>query len=366
MLRLWKVGLLPVLLLGAMASRAAAQNEAGAFYKGRTITMLVGSPPGGGYDLYARLIARYMGQHIRGAPAFVVQNMPGAGSNVAAAYVYNVAPKDGTVIGALFMGAVVDPLFGEGKRSTHDAAKFNYIGNANSDAYVCLVRTDAVVKTMPDAFEKELVLGASGEGAGTRDYPTLLRNLLGVKFKVVTGYPGTREINLALENGEVQGACGETWSSVAITYPQWFKNNLVKPLVQESNQGYPALDKLGVPLVRDFAKTEEQRKVLDLFYSQATFGRPYVVAPDVPADRVAELRKAFMETMSDRDLVAEAARVNLDIDALSGETVQAQLAKMYAAPAELVEIIKAALRGRPVSVPAPARDAARTSSAASP
>lgn len=352
---LWRLGLLPLLLIGAIITHAVAANEVSPFYKSRTITILVGSPPGGGYDLYARLIARFMGQHIHGNPAFVVQNMPGAGSNVAAAYVYNIAPKDGTVIGALFMGAVVDPLFGNGKRSTHDASKFNYIGNANSDAYVCLVRTDAAVKTMPDAFEKELILGASGEGAGTRDYPTLLRNLLGVKFKVVTGYPGTREINLALENNEVQGACGETWSSVAITYPHWFRNNLVKPLVQESNSSYPALEQMGVPLVRDFAQTDEQRRVLELFYSQATFGRPYVVAPDVPAQRIAELRKAFMDTVSGPDLVAEASRVNLDIDALSGEVVQAALAKMYAAPAEVVEMTKAALRAQPAGVPTPAR-----------
>jgi tripartite-type tricarboxylate transporter receptor subunit TctC len=355
MLMLWRIVLLPFLFLGAIITDASAENEPVAFYKGKTITLLVGSPPGGGYDLYARLIARYMGQHIRGTPAFVVQNMPGAGSNVAAAYIYNVAAKDGTVMGALFMGAVVDPLFGEGKRSTHDAAKFNYIGNANSDAYVCLVRTDAPVKSMSDAFEKELILGASGEGAGTRDYPTLLRNLLGVKFKVVTGYPGTREINLALESGEVQGACGQTWSSVAVTYPQWFKNNLIKPLVQESNVGYPGLDRMGVPLVRDFAKTEEQRKVLELFYSQAAFGRPYVVAPDVLPDRVAELRKAFMETMTGADLVAEANRVKIDIEALSGEVLQDALTKMYAAPPELVETIKAALRGRVTAPQNPAR-----------
>ena len=148
-------------------------------------------------------------------------------------------------------------------------SKFNYIGNANSDAYVCLVRTDAPVKTFADAFEKEMIMGASAEGASTRDFPALLRNLLGAKFKIVAGYPGTREINLALEKGEVQGACGETWSSVAATYPTWFKDNLVKPLVQESNVGYPQLDKMGVPLAREFAKVSgligqlQQQKVVE-------------------------------------------------------------------------------------------------------
>jgi hypothetical protein len=200
---------------------------------------------------------------------------------------------------------------------------------------------------MADAFDKELVMGASAEGASTRDFPVLLRNLLGAKFKVVAGYPGTREINLALEKGEVQGACGETWSSVAATYPTWFRDNLVKPLVQESNKGYPALDRMGVPLARDFAKTDEQKQILELIYSQTTFGRPYVVAPGVPEDRVALLRRAFMETMSDADLVAEAKRINLDIEPIAGEELQRIIAKLYATPQDLVDKAKAAIAFRP-------------------
>jgi tripartite-type tricarboxylate transporter receptor subunit TctC len=327
----------------ALTGAAQAQDALAGFYKGRNLTIIIGSSPGGGYDLYGRLISRFIARHVPGAPTVVVQNMPGAASNIAASYVYNVAPKDGTVIGALFMGAVVEPLFGDAKRPTHDMSKFNYIGNANSDAYVCLVRTDAPVKTMADAFDKELVMGASAEGASTRDFPVLLRNLLGAKFKVVAGYPGTREINLALEKGEVQGACGETWSSVAATYPTWFKENLVRPLVQESNTGYPALDKMGVPLARDFAKTDEQKKILELIYSQTTFGRPYVVAPGVPEERVAALRKAFMETMTDADLVKEARRINLDIEPIAGEELQKIIAKLYATPQELVDKAKAAI-----------------------
>lgn len=343
------LGIIAACVMGVCATQASAQSGQEAlasFYKGRNVTLIIGSSPGGGYDLYGRLLARFMSRHIPGNPTIVVQNMPGAASNVAAAYVYNVAPKDGTVIGGLFMGAVVDPLFGDAKRVTHDMSKFNFIGNANSDAYVCLVRTDAPVKTMADAFEKELIMGASAEGASTRDFPVLLKNLLGAKFKVVAGYPGTREINLALEKGEVQGACGETWSSVAATYPSWFKSNLVKPLVQESNVGYPDLDKQGVPLAREFAKTDEQRQVLELIYSQTTFGRPYVVAPGVPAERIAALRKAFMETMTDPELVAEAKRINLDIGPIAGEELQKIIARLYATPAELVEKAKAAIAFR--------------------
>jgi tripartite-type tricarboxylate transporter receptor subunit TctC len=330
-------------LVVATAGSASAQDAVASFYKGRNVTIIVGSSPGGGYDLYARLLSRFMSKHIPGSPTIVVQNMPGAASNVAASYVYNVAPKDGTVLGGLFMGAVLDPLLGDGKRITHDVSKFNFIGNANSDAYVCIVRTDAAVKTMADVFDKELVVGASADGASTRDFPLLLKNLLGAKLKVVAGYPGTREINLALEKGEVQGACGVAWSSISANYPGWFKDNLVKPLVQEANSGYPELDKQGVPLARQFAKTDEQRRILEFMYTQTAFGRPYVAAPGVPAERVAALRKAFMDTMSDPELVAEAKRINLDVGPISGEELQAQVAKLYATPADLVEKAKAAV-----------------------
>ena len=328
------------------ATSAAAQDAVESFYRGKTITIVVGSSAGGGYDLYGRLIARFLSPHVPGKPTIVVQNMPGAGSNVSAAYIYNAAPKDGTVIGAIFMGAVVDPLFGE-KRQTHDTTKFNYIGNANIDAYVCLIRADAKMNSLADAFDRELVLGASAEGASTRDFPTLLKNLLGLKFKVVAGYPGTREINLAIEKGEVQAGCGQTWSSVAATYPAWFRDGLVKPFVQEANQGYPDLDKMGVPLTRAFAKTEEQKQILELVYSQVAFSRPYVVAPGVPAERVAALRTAFTETMSDPDLVAEAKRINVDVLATSGEDLQKLIDRMYATPANIVEKAKAAMTFKP-------------------
>lgn len=190
-------------------------------------------------------------------------------------------------------------------------------------------------------------MGASAEGASTRDFPSLLKNLLGVKFKIVAGYPGTREINLAMEKGEVQGACGETWSSVAATYPAWFRDKLVKPLVQESNVGYPELDRMGVPLSKEFAKTPEQKQILDLVYSQTTFGRPYVVAPGVPQERVEALRKAFMAAMTDSDLVAEAKRINLDIAPIPGEELQTLIAKLYATPQDVVDKAKAALVYKP-------------------
>ncbi len=345
----WRVASLACSLgcsFGGLAPVFAADGVA-EFYRGKTVTIVVASSPGGGYDLYGRLIARFMGRHVPGHPQVVVQNMPGAASNVAAAYINNIAPKDGTAIGAIFMGAVVEPLLGETRRLTHDASKFNYIGNANVDAYLCFVRTDAGFNSLADAFGRELVVGASAEGASTRDYPSMLKNLLGAKLKIVAGYPGTREINLAIEKGEVQGGCGQTWSSVAATYPHWFANRLVKPLVQEANVGYRELNAMGVGLVRDFVPGEEPRQVLELVYSQAAFGRPYVVAPGVPAERIAALRQAFWETMNDVELVAEAKRINVDAVPTRGEELQTLIARIYAAPAHIVEKARAALIYRP-------------------
>ena len=331
----------------ALAQGAMAQEGDANFYAGKTITITVGSSAGGGYDLYGRLLSRFMGRHIAGNPTFIVANMPGAGGNVAAAHIANVAPKDGTAIGAIFMGTVVDPLFSaQGARKTHDPVKFNYIGNANKDVYVCLVRTDAQVKTFQDLMEKELVVGASAGGASTRDFPLLLKNILGAKFRIVAGYPGTRQIKAAIEKGEVQGGCGQSWSSMAATYPHWFKDNLVKVLVQEDPEGYPELNAKGIPLVRSLAKNEEQRKIFDLVYSQTVFGRPYVVAAEVPAGRVAILRKAFSAAMSDPGLKAEAAKMQVDVDFTPGEELQKKIVEVYATPADIVEKARKAFEGQ--------------------
>jgi tripartite-type tricarboxylate transporter receptor subunit TctC len=339
--------LLAIVLTVSWASQpACAQDSVAQFYKGRTVTIVAASSPGGGYDLYARLIARVLGRHIPGNPSVVVANMPGAASNLAAAHVYSVAPRDGTVIGALFMGAVVEPLFSGKTRPTHDMSRFQYIGNANRDVYVCLIRTDAPVKNFAQAMEQEVVVGGTAEGASTRDFPMLLKNLLGVKFKVVSGYPGSREVNLAIERGEVQGGCGETWSSVSATYPAWFRDGTVKVLAQEDREGYPELNRQGVPLTRNFAKTDEQRQILDLIYSQTAFGRPDVVAPDVPGERVDALRKAFMAAMADPDLIAEARRIQVDVMPVAGDKLQAMIATLYRTPKDLLDKARAAITGK--------------------
>ncbi|MDP2356437.1 MAG: tripartite tricarboxylate transporter substrate-binding protein [Beijerinckiaceae bacterium] len=323
---------------------ASAQSPAD-FYKGRTVSIVVGSSAGGGFDLYARMIGRHMQRHMPGAPNIVVSNMPGAGSIRLAQHIYAVAPKDGTVIGAVFAGAIMDPLLGaRTNKVEYDAAKFTYIGSANSEAYVCLARKDAKAQTFADALNTEIVLGASASGGSTLDFPTLLRNVLGAKFKIVNGYPGTNEISMAVESGEVQGACGYAWSTVQSRRRHWLTDNLVNILVQEVPEPYAEMTKMGIPVAQEFAKTDEQRRILDLVYAQLRFGRPYIASPGIPADRVATLRKAFVDTLNDPELRKEADKLQVDIDVLEGGAMQKFVAELYTTPADIVEKTRAALR----------------------
>jgi tripartite-type tricarboxylate transporter receptor subunit TctC len=333
--RLSLVAGVAVALLAAGA--AAAQEPPALVFRGKQINLIVGSSAGGGYDIYARLIARHLSKHIPGNPAIVATNMPGAASNTAAAHIYNVAPKDGTVIGALQTAAVLDPLFGDPSRTKHDASKFVYLGSATIDYYICIARADAAVKSFKELLTQELIIGASQPGTSTRDFPALLNSAVGTKFRIVSGYPGTREITLAIEKNEVQGLCGFSWSSLAAQQPKWLESGFIRVLAQEHDRGHPAINRMGVPLTVDFAKTLEHRRIMELIYSSETFGRPYLMPPGVPADRVALLRKAFMDTLRDPELVAEAEKIGLDLDPISGEVLQTLAESIYATPAHVVE-----------------------------
>jgi tripartite-type tricarboxylate transporter receptor subunit TctC len=267
--------------------------------------------------------------------------MPGAGSNKLAGYIYSVAPKDGTAIGAIFSGAIVQPLFGDPVQ--HDPSKLIYLGTANIEVFLCLARTDAPVKAFQDALDKELILGSSNEGGSTRDFAAMLNNVLGTKFRLVTGYPGSNEIILAIERNEVQGACGIGWSSVAPQRARLLDSGRTRLIAQLASRGHREMNRMGIPVAIDFAKSDEDRKVMDLIYSQLVFGRPYILPPNVPADRVAALRKAFMDTFRDPEIIAEAARMQLDIDALSGDEVQAEVAKAFSTPRNIVDRARQAM-----------------------
>lgn len=329
-------------LLAASAVPALAQDSVAKFYKGREIKLYIGSTAGGGYDGYGRLLARHLGEHIPGNPTIVALNMDGAGSNRLATYMYTVAPKDGSEFALIFPGAVLDPLIGT-QQVQHDPSKFLYIGSANIEVFTCFVRADSPVKTYKDAMSMQVLLAASAAGGSTRDMPALENHLLGTKFRVVSGYPGSRQINLAIEQGEVQGACGIGWSSIEAQNPDWISGGKITMLAQETTKGHPSLDAKGVPLTYSFAKNAEDREIMELVYSQEVFGRPFILPPGVPADRVAALRKAFLETLDDKDVLAEAQKQRLDIAPIPGEQVQALVAKIYSFPPDIVAKAKQAL-----------------------
>jgi tripartite-type tricarboxylate transporter receptor subunit TctC len=336
---------LAALLLPLTAS-ASAQDAVADFYRGKSIRFVIGAIVGGGNDGYARLVARHLGRFIPGNPTILPINMPGASGHIAAAHIFNVAAKDGTAIGATTPGVLTDPLWaGENGRTkfNYDPVTLLHLGSAQSATYNCYVRADAPVKTIQDVFTTEIILGAATEGGSTRDAPVLLNNVLGTKFRVVTGYPGTREILVAIERNEIQGVCGMGWDAMYSQRPDWVAKNFVRVLVQENLGGNPQFDKMGVPRSIDLAKTAEARQIMELAYTQQAFGRPYILPPGTPPDRVAVLCKAFMEATQDAELLAEAKKMRVEVRPLSGEDIQALVAKMYALPREIVDRTRDAL-----------------------
>ena len=328
--------------LAVCSTSIKAQEPAESFYKGKIVNIIVGSAAGGGYDAYARLIARHMADHIPGSPTITVQNMPGAGSNRAAGHIAVQAPKDGTVIGAVQASAILYPLMYD-RKLQHDPSKFVMIGSANRSVYLCVVRSDAPVKTFGETFDKEVIIGTGAEGASLRELPVLLVNVLGVKLKLVGGYTGSRDITLAMERNEVQGMCGMDWSSLITQRKDWIDDGFVRALVQEDLSGHPELNKMGVPLAPSFAKSPTDRQVLEVIYSGNVFGRPFILPDGVPADRIEALRTAFTATMKDTKLLAEADRAKLDISSISGVELQAIVSKLYSTPDDVISKVKKSL-----------------------
>lgn len=344
-MNLWNLRRLSLALLAVtMGADCAGAQSAARDFKGKTITIVVGTSTGGGYDAYARLLARYFGKHLPGEPNIVVTNMPGAGSNVAAAYVARVAPKDGTFIAAPYATQPLDPILEDAGDLNFDPSRVNYLGTALSDEYLCIVRPDAPAATFDDMFKTQVIMGGTAVSGSTGYLPIMLDNVLGTKFKMVFGYPGTREITMAIQKGEIHGMCGMNWSSLMSQYKDLLANGEIKIIVQENDKGIPEANKMGIPLTVSYAHSEEQRRILEIIYSQEVLARPYFVAAEVPADRLQILRRAFMETWRDPDLLKDAANMNLDVGATSGEEVQSLLQKIYASPPALLQSAKEAIK----------------------
>ena len=296
------------------------------FYKGKTVDVMVGYTAGGGYDVYARMIARYIGKHIPGNPTVVVKNLEGAGSLRLANALYNQLPKDGTVFGTVARGAAFDPLLGN-KAAQFDASKFSWIGSANDEVSVCVAWHTSGITSIEQTFDKELVVGGTGPSADTDQFPRIVNGVLGTKMKIVPGYPGGNDVSLAMERGEVSGRCGWSWSSVISTRKEWYDSKKINVLVQMSLQKHPDLP--NVPLVLDLAKTPEQKQILTLVFARQALGRPFLAPPGVPADRLEALRKAFMDTMKDPEFLAEAAKAQLEVTPIDGIKVQQIVVDAY-------------------------------------
>ncbi len=323
-----------------LASACAAQAEPVAdFFRGKQLRMIVGSAVGGGYDLYARVLARELGKHIPGEPSIVVQNLPGAAGMVMVNQIYNQGPHDGTVIGASLNGIPTAPLLQSGAK--FDPAKLNWLGSLAREAYVAYVWHTAPVSHIRDLATKEILVGATTAGTTMVDYPLLLNDLLGYKFKVVRGYQGPPQINLAIERGEVQGNGGLGYAVVKSLTQHWLEEKKIKILVQYNFEGVPELK--GVPLVTDLAANAEQRQAMRLVFARAEYSRPFLVSQDVPKERVAALRRAFDATAKDPAFLAEARKLQLDISPMSGEAMQAMVADLAKTSPDVIARVKAAL-----------------------
>jgi tripartite-type tricarboxylate transporter receptor subunit TctC len=315
----------------ALASAASAQTVE-EFYKNKQLRLIVSSEPGGGYDNYARLVARHIGNHIPGNPSVIVQNMPGAGGLTAANNIYNVAPKDGTVIGHVQRNVPFMAIQGlQGPR--FDPTKFNWLGSLNNEVNVCVAWHTSKVKTVQDALKTELVVGGSGPN-DTEVTPALLNNILGTKFRIISGYPSSSSVTLAMERGEVEGLCS-SYSSIENRNAHWLRENKINFLVQNSVRKHPDLP--NVPLALEFAKNEEDRQLIELNDARLIMGRPFMAPPDVPDDRVKALRAAFSAMVKDANFVADAKKQNLELTPVDGDDVQALLERVSKTPKAIIE-----------------------------
>ena len=322
--------------LAAAVALATPSARAADYFAGKSIDLLIGAPAGGGYDIYARALARHYGRHIPGQPVIVSKNMPGAGSARAAGFISTVAPKDGTAIAAIMPGAVMGPLLDDKAEALFDPTKVNYLGTTNNGTRVCVSRKDSKIKTFADALTQKAAFGGVSSNDSTREYGYMHKNTAGAQYDVVSGYSGTAEIALAMERGEIDGACGWDWSSFKSQRPDWIRDGKVNLLLQVGLEPNAELTRMGVPSVFKYVKSDEARKVVELVISQQVFQRSYIAPPGLPAEQLETLRSAFDATMSDRQFLGDAEKIRIDVSPLSGAKVQALVQKLYATPKDIV------------------------------
>ncbi|MDF2119522.1 hypothetical protein PY365_28555 [Roseiarcaceae bacterium H3SJ34-1] len=323
-----------VLLGGSAAVRADVISD---FYTGQTISILVGFGPGGGYDAYARTLGRHYGKHVPGNPNVVVKNVPGAAGMTLVNMLYNISPKDGTEFGTFDRTIPLEPLL-DGSKSRFDPLKFGWIGSPSSEVSTCVGWHSARAKTADDLRQTEMIMAGTGAAADATIYPKIFRDILGLKFRVIGGYQGAADSILAMEKGEVEGFCPWGWVSIQSTRPDWLRDRKINILMQLGLRKDPAHP--DVPLVLDLAKTDADRRALELVLSPLLFARPYAAPPGLARERLDALRKAFRETVQDDAFVTEAKKIGLQVDYVSDEDITSVLKRMYSTPQEIVDRVK--------------------------
>ncbi|HET7680148.1 MAG TPA: tripartite tricarboxylate transporter substrate-binding protein [Xanthobacteraceae bacterium] len=330
-------GFLVLALFGAPAFADPVAD----FYKGKQIQFVIRSGVGGGYDLYARVLGRHIGKHIPGNPQVIPINMPGGGGIKAANYVANIAPKDGTILTIVSQGLPVDQALGINTGLEADLRNFNWLGNMSSHNQVSVVWHTSKTQNWEDALKRETVMGTTGAGSISTQVPAVYNNVLGAKFKLVVGYADGADVNLAMERGEVEARATNPWVSYKATTPHLVEKKMIKPIVQIGMTREPDLP--DVPLMRDLAKTPEQKEIVDFISRAVAVGRPIATTPGVPAERVAALRKAFDATLKDPAFIAETEKQRMEIRAMSGQELAQLVNDIIGAPPATLEKVKLAI-----------------------
>ncbi len=318
----------------AVAAAPARAQDAAAFFRGKSISTYIGFTAGGGYDAYARLLARHMKDFVPGAPAMVPQNMPGGGSNRLANFMYEAAPRDGTAIATFARATPFAPLVGQ-QGANFDATKFTWLGSMTDETSVCVAWSASGFEKLDDVKSREMILAGTTATDDAVQVPKILNALYGARFRVVTGYPGGTDMNLAIERGEVQGRCGLSWTTFKTGYKQWLDEGKVRVLLQVSLAKHPDLP--DVPLLGDLARDAEQAQILRFYAARQIIARPFFAPPGVPPERAAALREAFARTMADPAFLADAEKGQMEINPQSGEKVGALIREMYAMPPEIAK-----------------------------
>ncbi len=324
---------LTLALLAATEPAARAQSVE-EFYKGKNINLYIGYSVGGGYDLYGRLVGRHLGKHIPGRPNIVPQNMTGAGSLRAAQFIYTAAPKDGTAIGTFGRTIATTPLLTPAS-AQFDGTKFTWLGSVTNEVSTCITWHTAKAKTWKDFLNAEVTLGGEGPGADPDVYSLLYKNVFGAKIKLVTGYHGTNDTALAMERGEVDGLCGISWSTLKSRHQNSMADKKIHIIIQAALKKQPEL--ADVPLATDLTKDPEQLQILKLFLASQEMARPFAAPPELPADRKAALITAFDAMVKDKEFLAEAEKLRMDVNPLAAKGIEQILAELYATPKPVLE-----------------------------